>query len=67
LTASGPRRSGKRFAVFDPATGQQIAQVAEADAPDVDLAVAAARRAFETGAWARMMPSKRGQLLWRLA
>ena len=60
-------RSGKTFAVYDPATGQQIATVAEADAADVDLAVAAARRAFEGGTWARMKPSERGQLLWRVA
>lgn len=60
-------KSGKTFAVFDPATGQQVAAVAEADAADVDLAVAAARRAFEVGAWARMKPSERGQLLWRIA
>ena len=60
-------KSGKRFAVFDPATSQQITEVAEAAAADVDLAVAAARRAFEAGAWASMKPSARGQLLWRLA
>jgi hypothetical protein len=38
-------KSGKTFDVFDPATGQMIAKVAEADAADVELAVAAARRA----------------------
>src|ERR1700739_4682495 len=42
-------KSGKRFDVFDPATGQAIAAVAEADAADVDEAVKAARKAFETG------------------
>ena len=42
-------KSGKRFDVFDPATGRVIATVAEADAADVDEAVKAARRAFETG------------------
>ncbi len=60
-------QSGKRFAVLDPATGQQITEVAEADAADVDLAVAAARRAFEDGAWARMKPTERAKLLWRLS
>ncbi len=60
-------KSGKRFAVFDPATSQQITEVAEADAADVDLAVAAARRAFDGGEWPRVKPSARGQLLWRLA
>ena len=60
-------KSGRRFAVFDPAISQQITEVAEADAADVDLAVAAARRAFDGGEWARMKPSVRGQLLWRVA
>ncbi len=60
-------KSGKRFAVFDPATSQQITEVAEADAADVDLAVAAARRTFDGSEWSRMKPSARGQLLWRLA
>jgi hypothetical protein len=59
--------SGKRFAVEDPATGRVICEVAEAGAEDVDLAVAAARRAFEDGPWPRMSTSERGQLLWRLA
>ena len=41
--------SGKRFDVVDPATGQAIAAVAQADKADVDEAVKAARRAFESG------------------
>ena len=60
-------RSGKTFAVYDPATGQQIATVAEADAADVDFAVAAARRAFEGGEWAKMKPVERAWLIWRLS
>jgi phenylacetaldehyde dehydrogenase len=59
-------RSGKSFAVFDPSNGQQIAQVADGGAEDVDAAVAAARRAFEEGAWARMKPTERGKLVWKL-
>ena len=59
-------RSGKTFAVHDPATGQQIAQVAEGGAEDIDLAVAAARRAFEDGPWSRLKPTERGRLVWRL-
>ena len=62
-----PARSGKTFPVVDPSSGGPIARVAEAAAEDVDLAVAAARRAFESGPWARMAPSQRGKLLWRLA
>jgi phenylacetaldehyde dehydrogenase len=60
-------RSGKTFETYDPGTGRVIARVAEADAADVDLAVAAARQAFEGGAWAAMTPSERGRLIWRLA
>jgi len=59
-------RAGGSFPVVDPATGQQIAAVAEGLAEDVDLAVAAARRAFEDGPWARMKPTERGKLVWRL-
>ena len=46
-------KSGKKFDVVDPATGQTIAAVAEADAADVDEAVKAARRTFETGPWSK--------------
>jgi phenylacetaldehyde dehydrogenase len=46
-------KSGKKFDVFDPATGQAVAAVAEADKADVDDAVKAARRAFETAPWSR--------------
>ena len=59
-------RAGGSLPVVDPATGQQIAAVAEGLAEDVDLAVAAARRAFEDGPWARMKPTERGKLVWRL-
>ena len=60
-------RSGKTLAVFDPATGSEIARVAEAGAEDVDRAVAAARAAFESGPWPEMLPVSRQALLWRLA
>jgi len=43
--------SGKTFATLNPSTGQEICQVAEADSADVDLAVKAARKAFESGPW----------------
>jgi phenylacetaldehyde dehydrogenase len=59
--------SGKTFPVYNPATGTILAQVAEADAVDVDLAVKAARRAFDDGPWNKMSPSDRGKLLWKLA
>jgi phenylacetaldehyde dehydrogenase len=59
-------KEGKTFAVFDPSTGGQIAQVAEGGPADIDAAVIAARRAFEDGPWSRMKPTERGKLVWRL-
>jgi aldehyde dehydrogenase (NAD+) len=59
--------SGRTFATFNPATGEEIAQVAEADAADVDKAVKAARHAFEQGQWRKAFASERGRLLHRLA
>ncbi len=58
--------SGKTFEVKDPATAATIARVAEGDKADVDLAVQAARRAFESGPWPAMTPSERGKLVWRI-
>ncbi|MEU1883344.1 aldehyde dehydrogenase family protein [Streptosporangium sp. NPDC001559] len=58
--------SGRTFATPDPATGQTLAHVAEADAEDVDRAVRAARRAFEHGPWSRMTASERGRIIWRI-
>lgn len=62
-----PATSGKTFETLHPATEEVIAQVAEGDAADVDLAVAAARDAFETGPWAKMDARERGRLMHRLA
>src|SRR5262245_29458914 len=59
--------SGKTFATVNPATGEEICRVAEADAVDVDKAVAAARAAFDRGPWKKMHASERGRLLNRLA
>src|SRR5215472_15006687 len=62
-----PSESGKTFGTFNPATGEEIAQIAEADAADVDKAVKAARDAFERGPWHKTNASERGRLLHRLA
>ena len=58
--------SGRAFPTVNPATGDEICQVAEADAVDVDRAVSAARAAFE-GPWRRMAAAERGNLINRLA
>src|SRR6516225_1922957 len=62
-----PSASGKTFPTTNPATGEVICQVAEGDKADVDLAVKAARKAFEDGPWPKMNASERGRLLHRLA
>jgi aldehyde dehydrogenase (NAD+) len=62
-----PSESGKTFATINPSTGEEICQVAEADAADVEKAVKAARTAFEHGPWRKMPASGRGRLLNRLA
>ncbi len=58
--------SGKTFPVYNPATGEIMAYVPEAQSEDVDRAVQAAREAFDNGPWTRMKPSERGRLLWKL-
>lgn len=46
--------SGKTFETIDPRTGDVIAEIASGDKEDVDLAVAAARDAFDNGKWPRL-------------
>lgn len=60
--------SGKKFATINPATEKVIAEIAEGDKADVDLAVSAARKAFSRGsAWRKMDASARGKLMNKLA
>ena len=59
--------SGKTFGVVNPSTGEELLQVAEGGAEDVDAAVAAARRAYESSGWRRMSPAERQRILWRIA
>jgi phenylacetaldehyde dehydrogenase len=59
--------SGKTFPSYDPSTGEVLATVAEGDKADIDLAVKAARKAFESGPWRKMSVSERGRLIWKLA
>mmetsp|Transcript_28494 Transcript_28494/g.91305 ORF Transcript_28494/g.91305 Transcript_28494/m.91305 type:complete len:497 (+) Transcript_28494:329-1819(+) len=58
---------GKTFPVIDPRTELPICEVAEATAADVDIAVAAARRAFDLGPWPKMSGRERGRILFRFA
>ena len=57
---------GKTFAVYNPATGVVLTEVAEAGAAEVDAAVKAARRAFESKEWRNLDATDRGRLLWRI-
>ncbi len=59
--------SGKTFPVYNPATGEVITHVPEAESEDVNRAVSAARRAFDSGPWPRLSASERGRILWRVA
>jgi aldehyde dehydrogenase (NAD+) len=59
--------SGKTFDTINPATGEVICRVAEGDKADIDLAVKAARKAFEEGPWPKMLPAERARLLNKLA
>ena len=58
--------SGRAFPTLNPADETVITTVAEAGPEDVDLAVKAARRALESGPWARMNAAERGKTLWRM-
>src|SRR5450759_1944880 len=58
--------SGKTFPSYNPATGEVMAHIAEGDREDIDRAVKAARRAFESGPWPDMTASQRGRLIWKL-
>jgi acyl-CoA reductase-like NAD-dependent aldehyde dehydrogenase len=58
---------GRTFESVDPATGEVLDLVPEGSAADVEAAVAAAAKAFESSEWAGMMPAARARLLWRIA
>jgi acyl-CoA reductase-like NAD-dependent aldehyde dehydrogenase len=59
--------SGKTFPTSNPYTGEPWALIPECDAADVDMAVEAASRAFETGPWPSMTQTARGKILRRIA
>src|SRR5919199_5002483 len=59
-------RSDERYPTIDPATEEPLAEIAQAGAEDVELAVGAARNAFENG-WSALAPSERAKYLFRIA
>ncbi|MEZ6095714.1 MAG: aldehyde dehydrogenase family protein [Pirellulaceae bacterium] len=62
-----PAVSGKTFETVCPATEEKIADIAEGDKADIDAAVKAARKAFESGPWRTMSARERGRIMYKLA
>ena len=58
--------SGKTFDTLNPATEEVITSIAEGDSADIDLAVTAARKAFEDGPWGKTDARERGRILLRI-
>ncbi len=58
-------KSGKTFPVYNPATGEEIAQIPLGDKTDVEIAVAAARKAFPV--WSKKNQAERSDILFRIA
>ncbi len=59
--------SGETIAVVSPIDGARLTTIASAGHADVDRAVAAARRSFESGAWSRAAPAERQTVMHRIA
>lgn len=59
--------SQKTFKTPNPATGEVLAEVYEGGAADIDLAVRAARKAFDEGKWSKMSAASRSRLMYKLA
>jgi acyl-CoA reductase-like NAD-dependent aldehyde dehydrogenase len=59
-------KSGATYKTINPATEEVLTEVAEGGAEDIDAAARAARRAFESGPWAKMSASDRGRILWKI-
>ncbi|TCU57814.1 gamma-glutamyl-gamma-aminobutyraldehyde dehydrogenase [Novosphingobium sp. PhB57] len=62
-----PARAGRTFETINPATGASLTHIAACDDSDVDVAVAAARTAFEDGRWRQLSPGERKHTLLRFA
>ncbi|MER5213031.1 aldehyde dehydrogenase [Streptomyces sp. NPDC002838] len=58
---------GATYPAVSPRDGRVLAQIADGGADEMDAAVAAARRAFDSGPWPRLAPAERGRVLVRVA
>ncbi len=65
--ASSAAATGETYDDVDPASGEVFAKIAAGGAADVDRALAAARRAFDSGPWPRASAAQRAKVLRRLA
>lgn len=64
---SVPGNSGEAIPVIDPSTGQEYDSIPRGNAADIDLAVRAARRAYDEGAWGKLTAAERGRLMLKLS
>src|ERR1700712_3581791 len=62
-----PAAAEETFQTLNPSNGKVLANIARCDAKDVDVAVASAREAFESGVWSKAAPSHRKTVLLKLA
>ena len=62
-----PALEGRTFTTYNPATGEALAEVAQAGPEDVERAVTAARKAFDDGPWPRWPAGRRGRTLLKVA
>jgi phenylacetaldehyde dehydrogenase len=70
LVETAPRSesgTSQMISVFNPATEEQIGEIADGGAKGVDEAVARARETFRSGAWHGKTPSERARILWKVA
>ncbi len=59
--------SGETFEAIDPSNNKVLCRVAKGGKEDIDRAVKAARKAFESGPWRKLTVSERGKMIWKLA
>lgn len=64
---SVPGLSGETIPVIDPSTGQEYDAIARGNAADIDVAVRAARKAYDEGAWGKLTAAERGRLMLKLS
>ena len=62
-----PSMSGEQLTILSPIDGSELTTIASAGQDDVDAAVTAARKSFESGVWSNASPDERKKVLFRLA